>query len=99
MSDIRATLLKKFEARNPPISGIVFRENVCGGIYCIHEGHYNGSELSDQFDPIETLHAYNDLWKECQAAYAEAVRDCAEVCDAPAVQHMAAGYLAASIRA
>lgn len=71
MSDIRATLLKKFEARKPPSEGIVFDgEKYVSEPPCHRDSRHQG-----------VIDERNLLWKECQAAYAEAVRDCAELLD------------------
>ena|SRR6185295_6988238 len=76
MSDIRATLRQKFEPLFPVPLHFVYDEEL--GLYRIADGkrwHGCGEEWK----------VYNALWKGFQAchpiAYADAVRDCAEVCE------------------
>ena len=75
MSDIRATLRQKFEARNPPAGFMVF-----AGDRYVHgyDGINNDYMVFKEDEDI--LAEYNKLWAESQATYADAVRDCANAC-------------------
>lgn len=67
MSDIRATLLKKFEARNPVTDYLEFRS-----------GNYWIRDIGEKHNKMmrETRDELNIRWEEFQWTYAEAVRDC-----------------------